>query len=123
VIKMIFALKKLPHLSLEEFQQYWKEKHGPLAQKNLPKLRVKKYVQNHTLDTPFNEVLRATRNAMEQYDGVVEIWWDSIEELESASLTPEGIEASEELLNDEKQFIDLSHSSLWFCEEHIFIDR
>jgi len=123
VIKMICALKKLPHLSLEEFQQYWKEKHGPLAQKNLPKLHAKKYVQNHTLDTPFNEILRETRDAMEQYDGVVEIWWDSIEELEAASLTPEGIEASEELLNDEKQFIDLTRSSFWFCEEHVFIDR
>ncbi len=122
MIKMICALKKLPHLSLEEFQQYWKEKHGPLARKNLPKLNAKKYVQNHTLDTPFNEILRETRDAMEQYDGVVEIWWDSIEELEAASLTPEGIEASEELLNDEKQFIDLSRSSFWFCEEHVFID-
>jgi uncharacterized protein (TIGR02118 family) len=120
---MIFALKKLPHLSLEEFQKYWKEKHGLLAQKNLPKLRAKKYVQNHTIDTPYNEVLQGTRNAMEPYDGIVEIWWDSIEDLETASLTPEGMEASEELLNDEKQFIDLSRSSLWFCEEHVLLDK
>ncbi len=122
MIKMMFALKRLPHLSLEEFQQYWKEKHGPLAKKNLPKLRAKRYIQNHTLDTPFNEILRVTRDAMESYDGIVEVCWDSIEELEEASLTPEGAQAAEELLNDEKKFIDLSRSSLWFAEEHLFFD-
>jgi len=123
MIKMIFALKRLSHMSLEEFQTYWREKHALLAKKNLPKLRAKRYVQNHTLDSPFNELLRLTRDAAEPFDGVVEIWWDSIEDLEAASETPEGAAAAEELLNDEKQFIDLSRSALWFSEEHIFIEN
>jgi len=119
--KMVFVIRRLPHMSLEEFQSYWREKHGPLAQKNLPKMRCKRYIQTHTLDTPFNEILKESRGGMEPYDGVVELWWDSIEELESAYATPEGAQAAEELLNDEKQFIDLTRSSMWFAEEHSFI--
>ena len=121
MIKMLFAIRRLPHLSAEEFHRYWRENHGRLARKKLPALRVKRYVQTHTIDTPFNEVLRESRGGGEPYDGVVEIWWDSIEELEAAFATPEGVQASEELLEDEKRFIDLPHSSMWLAEEEVFI--
>ena len=121
MIKMLFAIRRLPHLSAEEFHRYWRENHGRLAQKKLPTLRVKRYVQTHTLDTPFNEVLRESRGGGEPYDGVVEIWWGSIEDLEAAFATPEGVQASEELLEDEKRFIDLPRSSMWFAEEEVFI--
>jgi uncharacterized protein (TIGR02118 family) len=121
MVKIIFVLRRLPHLSREEFRRYWLEKHGPLAQRKLPALRVKRYVQTHTIDTPFNEVLQSTRGTMEPYDGVVELWWDNIEDLEAAFTTQEGADASEELLNDEKEFIDLSRSAMWFAEEHVFI--
>ena len=121
MVKMLFAIRRLLHLSPEEFHRYWREDHGRLAQKNLPALRVKRYVQTHTIDTPFNEVLRESRGGGEPYDGVVEIWWDSVEELEAAFSTPEGVQASEELLEDEKRFIDLPRSSMWFAEEEVFI--
>ena len=122
MIKMVFAVRRLPHLSAEEFHRYWREVHGPLAQKKLPTLRVKRYVQTHTLDTPFNEVLRESRGGGEPFDGVVEIWWDSIEELEAAFSTPEGLQASEELLEDEKRFMDLPRCSMWFAQEEVFIE-
>ena len=121
MIKMLFAIRRLPHLSPEEFHRYWRETHGRLAQKKLPALRVKRYVQTHTIDTPFNDVLRESRGGGEPYDGIVEIWWDSIEELEAAFATPEGVQASEELLEDEKRFIDLQRSSMWLAEEEVFI--
>ena len=121
MIKMVFAARRLPNLSPEEFHRYWRETHGRLAQKKLPALRVKRYVQTHTIDTPFNDVLRESRGGGEPYDGVVEIWWDSVEELEAAFSTPEGVQASEELLEDEKRFIDLPRSSMWLAEEEVFI--
>lgn len=121
MVKMIFAIRRLPHLSAEEFHHYWRTNHAKLAQKNLPILRAKRYVQTHTLDTPFNEVLRASRGGGEPYDGIVELWWDSAEDLEAAFGTPEGAKASEELLEDEKRFIDLPRSALWFAQEEVFI--
>ena len=123
MVKMIFAIRRLPHLSPEVFHRYWRENHGRLARKNLPALRVKRYVQTHTIDTPFNEVLRESRGGGEPYDGVVELWWDSIEDLEAAFATTEGVKASRELLEDEKRFIDLPRSSMWFAEEEVFIGQ
>jgi uncharacterized protein (TIGR02118 family) len=122
MVKMIFALRRLPHLSREEFQKYWLEKHGPLAQKNLPILRCKRYIQNHTLQTDFDELLQMTRGfTTEPFDGIVELWWDSIQDIEEAYGTPEGAEAQNELLEDERKFIDLERSPMWFTEEHVFI--
>lgn len=121
MLKMIFVIRRLPHLSPEAFHRYWGEKHGPLAQRNLPALRVRRYVQTHTIDTPFNEVLRESRGGGEPYDGVVELWWDSVEDLEAAFSTPEGAQASQELLEDERQFIDLARSSMWLAREEVFI--
>jgi uncharacterized protein (TIGR02118 family) len=122
MVKMIFVIRRLPHLSPEEFHRYWREQHGSLAKKNLPALRVKRYVQTHTLDTPLNEVMRDSRGGGEPYDGVVEIWWDSVEDLEGAFASPEGAQASEELLEDERRFIDLPRSSMWLAKEEVFIE-
>jgi uncharacterized protein (TIGR02118 family) len=122
MVKIIFALRRLPNLSREEFQRYWLEKHGPLAQKNLPLMRCKRYIQDHTLQTDFDELLKITRGfTVEPFDGVVELWWESVEDLQEAFATPEGAKAQEELLNDEKNFIDLERSPMWFAEEHILI--
>jgi hypothetical protein len=57
----------------------------------------------------------------EPFDGVVEIWWDSIETLLEAAMTPEGGKAHMDLVEDEKNFIDFSRSAMWFVEEEVFI--
>jgi EthD domain-containing protein len=79
-------------------------------------------VQTHTLDTPANDALRATRGGPEGYDGVAELWWDSLEDLMAGATTPEGHAAGAELLEDERRFIDLDHSPLWIAEEHEIIE-
>jgi hypothetical protein len=50
------------------------------------------------------------------YDGVAELWWDSIDDA-LANPTPERQAAGLELLEDERKFIDLSRSPLWFGQE------
>jgi hypothetical protein len=50
------------------------------------------------------------------YDGVAELWWDSIEDA-LGHPSPERQAAGLELLEDERKFIDLSRSPLWFGEE------
>jgi uncharacterized protein (TIGR02118 family) len=122
MVKMVFILRRLPNLSRDEFQEYWRENHGPLAQEKLPAMRCKRYVQVHTLDTPFNELVKASRGSeIEIYDGVAELWFESIEDLNEALQTEEGQQASLELLEDEKKFIDLAQSAMWFAEEHTFV--
>lgn len=122
MIKLVFCLRRLPHLSLEEFQRYWLQTHGPLVRGHAATLRIKRYVQVHTLDSPMNETLRTSRDAAEPYDGVAELWWEGAEDPVAATATPEGQQAAQELLEDERKFIDLARSALWVAEEHPIVD-
>jgi len=117
MIKLSFCLHRLPHLSREDFQLYWHGTHAPLVKKNCGALRIRRYVQCHAVTTELNDLIRAGRNAPEMYDGVAELWWESFDELQAAMASPEGQVAGLELLEDERKFIDLARSPLWFGSE------
>lgn len=125
MIKLTFCLIRKPELTREEFQKYWLDKHGPLVRSVGPKLRIKRYVQLHSAtDLPggsLNDAIRASRNAPEMYDGVAQLWWETLEELQAGMSSPEGQKAGALLLEDEKKFIDLARSPLWIGEEHEII--
>ena len=72
MVKLVFCLRRLPHLSLEEFQRYWLDTHAPLVCERAPLLGIRRYVQVHTLDTPRNDALQARNGSEEPYDGVAE---------------------------------------------------
>lgn len=117
MIKLTFCLHRLPSLSREAFQTYWYEKHAPLVKSFQKVLHIRRYVQCHALTTDLNDNIRAGRGAPEMYDGVAELWWDSFDTLAAANTTEEGRAAGQALLEDERKFIDLSRSPLWFGEE------
>jgi uncharacterized protein (TIGR02118 family) len=117
MVKLTFCLRRLPHLSREEFQSYWLGTHAALVRSHAAALRIHGYVQLHTETTRLNDLLRAGRGGPEEYDGVAELWWSSLEELAEAMSTPEGTAAGAALLEDEKRFIDLERSPLWLGEE------
>ncbi len=116
MIKLTFALVRLPHLSRDEFQSYWFEKHAPLVASVKDVLRIRRYVQLHSLPADVSEPLRATRAGPEGYDGVAQLWWDSFEDM---ARSPEAAEAGALLLEDEKTFIDLPKSPLWWGKEKV----
>jgi uncharacterized protein (TIGR02118 family) len=122
MIKLVFCLRRLPHLSREAFQRYWLESHGPLVRQLAPALRLKRYVQVHTVTSAFSEAMSRHRGAPEDFDGVAELWWDSVDDFARAGTTKEGRDAGRRLLEDEKRFIDLSRSPIWFGEEHTLVD-
>ena len=117
MIRLTYVHRRLPSLSHEEFQNYWQEKHAPLIAKHASALACQKYVQVHVLDDPLNTALREQRGALEPYDGATEMWWNSREDLIKSTSTPEGKQALDELLEDEKNFIDFDNSSLWMAYE------
>ena len=118
MIRFEFALRRKPGMTRAEFQQYWRVVHGPLVAKHASTLNIHRYVQLHTLDDPINDALAEARGGMEPaYDGVAELWWKTPEELEAFS-SAAGEAAGRELLEDEKKFIDLPNSPLWFAYEY-----
>ena len=118
MVKLVFCLTRLPHLSREDFQRHWRERHGPLVRESAKALGIRRYVQAHTLDTPLNDALRRGRGGPEAYDGVAELWFDSLEALAAAGGTPEGKAAGRRLVEDERTFIDLARSPVLIAAEH-----
>ena len=106
MIKLTYALVRLPHLSREEFQTYWFETHAPLVASVKETLRIRRYVQLHSLPADVSEPLQRTRGGPEGYDGVAQLWWDSFEDM--APGDPAAVEAGRLLLEDERRFIDLA---------------
>ena len=117
MIKLTFCLVRLPSLSLEAFHDYWLTTHAPLVASVRDTLRIKRYVQLHSFAPEVSESARLSRNGPEQYDGVAQLWWDSFDDMAATASDPAAREASLMLLEDERRFIDLPNSPLWWGEE------
>jgi uncharacterized protein (TIGR02118 family) len=104
MVKIVYCISKLPHLSNEEFHRYWREVHGPIAGR-IPGCR--KYVQSHTIH-------RALNGREPSFDGVAELWFDDRAALEAAMATREAAAP----LEDEPKFIDHSRVASLIAEEH-----
>lgn len=121
MIKLTFCLVRLPSLSREAFQGYWRGTHAPLVASVAETLRIRRYVQLHSLAAEANAGVRASRDAPPEYDGVAELWWDSLEVLADNARRPEAQAAAAMLLEDERRFIDLARSPLWWGEEQVIV--
>lgn len=117
MIKLVFALRRRQDLTREEFQTYWREHHAPLVRSHAEVLGIRRYVQAHTMADELHAALRGSRGAPDAYDGVAELWFDSLEALGGAALSDEGRAAALALLEDERRFIDHARSPLWLAEE------
>ncbi len=123
MIKLVFTLRRREGMTREEFQRYWREQHAPLVRRHADVLRIRRYVQTHARDTDADEALAGARGSEPRfYDGVAELWWDSVEDLLAAASSEAGQAAGQALLEDELRFIDLPRSPLWLGEEHVVID-
>jgi uncharacterized protein (TIGR02118 family) len=117
MIKLTFALVRRSEFTRESFQAYWFDHHAPLVASVREALRIRRYVQTHSLPAEASEALRASRGGPEDYDGVAQLWWDSLDDVAATMSDPAGVEAGRLLLEDERKFIDLARSPLWWGEE------
>ena len=119
MIKMIFCLRRRADLSREAFQAYWRDRHAPLVAEVAPLLRIRRYVQSHTFDDPrIAAPLQARGATQAPYDGVAELHWDSVEDLIAVNDSKEARDAGRRLLEDERMFIDLPNSPLFWVREN-----
>ena len=118
MIKLTFVLTRRPELTREAFHAYWFDHHAPLVKSFQQILRIRRYVQLHSLPLEVSEDIRASRGGPEGYDGVAQLWWDSFEDM-TRSDPVAAAEAGQLLLEDERKFIDLPKSPLWWGEEKV----
>jgi uncharacterized protein (TIGR02118 family) len=122
MIKIVFCLRRRADLSREEFQDYWLTRHAPLVRSHAGVLGIRRYVQVHSIDDAISTAVAGPRQSPEPFDGVAELWLDSLDALIAAGGSEAGRAASKELLEDERRFIDLERSPLMLAEEHVVID-
>lgn len=120
MIKFVMCITRHPAMSREQFQAYWKDKHGPFFMQNAATMGAQRYVQSHTLDSPLNEGLRSSRGMLQAYDGVAEVWFASEQALIEGMRSPEGQKLGAALQEDENRFIDHAKSCAFIVEEHEF---
>ncbi|MDB5967865.1 MAG: ethyl tert-butyl ether degradation protein EthD [Hydrocarboniphaga sp.] len=119
--KLIFCLHRLPELSALQFQDYWKHQHAPLVRELAPILKIRRYIQTYPF---FDEKLYTAskvRGGAAGYDGVAELYWESIDDLRSTATDLDAIKAGRRLLEDERKFIDLPRSPLLFADEVVVV--
>jgi len=121
MIKLTFCLVRLPHLTREAFQAYWFDTHAPLVASVADTLRIRRYVQLHSLPAEAQEGMRASRDAPAEFDGVAELWFESLEAVIENGRRPEAQAAAAMLLEDERRFIDLPRSPLWWGQERVVV--
>lgn len=123
MVKLIFCLHRKPGVTREAFRDYWERQHGPLVQQHAAALGIRRYVQSYTLtDERFARVASA-RNAPEAFDGVAELWFDSLNDMRAKGATDAGRAAGKALIEDEARFIDLARSPIWMSEEKAFVEN
>lgn len=121
MVKLVYVIRRRSDFTPEDFHRRWLE-HGRLVREVAMAIRARRYVQSHTVDTPLNAALAGSRGMGAAYDGITEVWWDRIEDLVEGMSTPEGRAAAQRLLDDEREFIDLTASNLFLTEEHEIFD-
>ena len=109
MVKYVICVKRKAGLTWEEFDAYWKNHHGPVV-KSVPEFirHVRKYTQCH--------LLKGTMplGAAGDYDGIAELWFDSVAELEAAFQEPRYLEI---IRPDELKFVELSKCLSFITEE------
>ncbi len=118
LLRMVHIYRRLPDLSLKEFRDHWRDVHAPLVLKHKETLGIHGYAQLHNAQPSMNQMMRSARGTMRCFDGVGEFTIDR-DKLKKALETVEGSEAMDELIEDERLFVDFSKSSIWLAEEHV----
>ena len=102
MIKLIILLNKRSDITQQQFLSHWRDTHKPIVTQ-LPGLR--RYVQSRPCQAnlPFPSA----------FDGVAELWFDSVEAMEQAMSSPQEKVAKE----DAHKFINLDTSSMLVVSE------
>ena len=114
--KLTYCLRRKPGMTWEDFSDYWRNVHAPLVAERAPLLGIKRYVQVRTQQNPDLHARMQARNdgSPEPFDGIAELWFDRDDPGPGGEAAAQ---AGRELLEDERNFIDLPNSPIWYGDE------
>lgn len=119
MIKLVYCIRRREDVPEDEFHRYWLDEHGPLVRSVADAIGAVRYVQSHTVSPELNAFLRQSRGSAEPYDGITEVWWESLEAVQAGMGAPGSLEAQQRLMEDESKFIDFARSCVFMTEEGV----
>ena len=124
MIKLTYLITKRPDLTDEAFETFWRSAHAKLVASLAETLKVKRYVMSRRIESVCNVCVSKARELGEVgYDGVIELWWDSLEEYQEGAGSPQGLIALDAIVDTERRFIDFARSASFFVEEQEVFSR
>ena len=119
MIRISYVMRRLPHLTREEFQEYWSQKHPTAAPADaFAVLGVRRYVQVLPMESEGRDLVIGPRTGLEEpYDGIAELWVESEEALEKDWSTEKAKEYIGIFYADEQNFIDWTRSTILVSKE------
>ena len=120
LVKLTYCLRRKPGMTWDEFSAYWRDVHAPLVRERAAVLGIKRYVQVRTVQNADMHARFQARNggSPEPYDGIAELWYEE-GTLGGGQQNEEARKAGRELLEDERNFIDLPNSPIWMGTETV----
>ncbi len=117
MIRFINCIKRRGDISIEDFNRYWNsQEFEELLQRVIDITKAKNFTKNLTLDVEANVMIQKERGGGEPFDGIIEYWWDKGSELMDLYDTDEAKQVRQQMIDYQRQFIDLAASSAFFTE-------
>ena len=123
MIKLVFLMRKRADVSSADFYEHWKGNHARLVSGYAKELKIRRYVQSHAMAPEYLGSFRPEWDEGEGWDGIAEVWLDSLEVLAGSRGNPEMDAIQDVLLADESSFVDLARSTMIITEEFVFVDN
>jgi uncharacterized protein (TIGR02118 family) len=103
VLKVVITLERKEGMTHEEFLNYWREEHAPLAEQ-LPHLR------RYTMSEPVDEDA--------DIDGIAQLYYDSMEQFQASMDS----DVAEQVREDSANYTDTDGGAQYLVREDIRLD-
>ena len=120
IVRVFFPLRHQSEIKEADARHYWLTHHGPIVRSHGSASGTLCYRQVHRANSALDADIQAARGTVvESYLGHAEAWVDR----GHAPRTDEARRAGEAFIEDERNFIDMSRSTIFFGKEHTIIDK
>ncbi len=116
MIKFMQCIRRKPQLSVAEFRSEW-ERYKQIWQELARLSEAKRMATSVSLAIDQNSSIQLARGTQEPFDGVLEVWWTSGEQVVKYTQDPALQDKLASMRQLQEQFIDLGSSSFFFASE------
>lgn len=117
MIRFINCVRRRDDISIEEFRRYWNSPEFEYFFEQLFLIvQPRRFAKNLSLQVSANEQIRQERGSGEPFDGTLEYWWNNAAELLDKYDAPAAQKLRQEILEYQRQFIDIKRCHAFFTE-------